>query len=264
MEGKHPVLYYGDGHNGLFESRGGYGQACGTDSDKRADGNLDGWNTNNPGNEAAKDDAFTITLRPLPVDLDAVPGRESIADRYAPWLYRLTWNELQREGRIDNAQTFALERYLFVDVYAADVGGQGDATCGNILDTLKGGVDGGFVLRAVTKNGTTSNGPQMTADYFGGTLKRIAFPLQPGVKAADITKLTFDAYDGDGIYWLALGDAFVVTPAGRNGATLEHVNKGKKTANVYVDDDQSGCVGGKSTRDGATYPCVGTAHSIDL
>lgn len=264
MESKHPILYYGDGHNGLFESRGGYGQACGTDGDKRADGNLDGWNANNPGNEPAKDDAFTIVLRPLPVDLDSVPGRESIPDRYAPWLYRLTWNELQREGRIDNSQTFALDRYLFVDVYAADVGGKGDSTCQNIFETVTGGVDGGFVLRAVTKNGVVSNGPQMTADYFGGGLKRLAIPLAPGVKAADISKITFDAYDGDGIYWLALGDAFIASPAGRNGATLEHVNKGKKAVNVYVDDDQSGCVSGKSTREGIAYPCVGTAHTLTL
>ena len=84
------------------------------------------------------------------------------------------------------------------------------------------------------------------------------------MKAADISKLTFDAYDGDGIYWLALGDAFIATPAGRNGATLEHVNKGKKAVNVYVDDDQSGCVSGKNTRDGVAYACVGTAHTLSL
>jgi hypothetical protein len=264
MEAKHPILYYGDGHNRLFESRAGYGQACGSDSDKRADGNLDGWNANNPGNEIEKDDPFTIVLRPLPVELDAVPGRESIADRYAPWLYRLTWNELAREGRIDGQQTFALDHYLFVDVYAADVGGKGDSTCQNILETVTGGVDGGFVLRAITKSGVVSNGPQMTADYFGGTLKRIAIPLAPGVKPADISKMTFDAYDGDGIYWLALGDAFVAKPSGRNGATLEHVNKGKRAVNVYVDDDESSCVGGKNTREGVAYPCAGTAHTLTL
>ena len=66
------------------------------------------------------------------------------------------------------------------------------------------------------------------------------------------------------IYWLALGDAFIATPAGRNGATLEHVNKGKKAVNVYVDDDQSGCVSGKNTRDGVAYACVGTAHTLSL
>lgn len=193
-----------------------------------------------------------------------MPGRESIADRYAPWLYRLTWNELQREGRIDGQQTFPLERYLFVDVYAADVGGKGDSTCQSIVETVTGGVEGGFVLRAVSKSGVISNGPQMTADYFGGTLKRIAIPLASGVKASDVSKLVFDAYDGDGIYWLAVGDAFVATPSGRNGATLEHVNKGKRPVNAYVDDDQSSCVAGKNTREGVDYPCSGSQHTLTL
>jgi hypothetical protein len=112
MEAAHPVLYYGDGHNRLFESRGGYGQACGTSSDNKADGDLDGWNTNNPGNDPANDDPFTIVLRPLPVDLDAVGvrqyggRREAMVDTYAPWLYRIVASELAREGKIDDAQTF--------------------------------------------------------------------------------------------------------------------------------------------------------------
>lgn len=263
METLHPVLYYGDGHNRLFESRGGYGQACGTSGDNRADGDLEGWNTQNPGSEPEKDDPFTVVLRPLPVDLDAVPGRESIVDTYAPWLYRLTASELEREGKIDGKLTFPMERYLFVDVYAADVGGSGDATCSSI-PLIPPRVSGGFVLRAVTKGGVVSNGPQMTADYFGGTLKRLAIPLAAGVGPSDITKLVLDAYDDDGIYWLALGDAFVARPKGRNGATLEYVHKGKTKVDVYVDDGKSGCVNDTSTRDGIVYPCVGTLHTLTL
>lgn len=263
MEAAHPVLYYGDGHNRLFESRGGYGQVCGTSGDNRADGDLEGWNVGNPGNDPSLDDPFTVVLRPLPVDLDAVPGRESIVDRYAPWLYRLTSSELEREGKIDGKLTLSMERYLFVDVYAADVGGSGDATCSSI-PLLPPRVSGGFVLRAVTKDGVVSNGPQMTADYFGGTLKRLAIPLAAGVTPKDITRFVLDAYDDDGIYWLALGDAFVARPKGRNGATLEYVHQGKTAVNVYVDDGKSGCVGDQTTRDGITYPCVGTLHTLTL
>ena len=112
LEGLHPILYYGDGHNRLFESRGGYGQACGTSSDDEADGNLEGWNSNNPGNDPANDDPYVIVVRPLPVDLDAVGfakyggRREGQIDTYAPWLYRIVDSELTREGKIDNSNTF--------------------------------------------------------------------------------------------------------------------------------------------------------------
>jgi len=72
MDSKHPILYYGDGHHRVFESRGGYGKECGTGSDKTPDGALAGWNDANPGSELAKDDPFTIVLRPVPVDIDAL------------------------------------------------------------------------------------------------------------------------------------------------------------------------------------------------
>jgi hypothetical protein len=265
LEAAHPVLYYGDGHNRLFESRGGYGQACGTSSDNRADGDQDGWNANNPGNEPEKDDPFTIVLRPLPVSLDDVGyrqyggRREGIVDTYAPWLYRLVDSELAREGKIDGTQTLPMTRYLFVDVYAADVGGSGDSSCGF------GGVSGGFVLRAVTAGGIISNGPQMTVDYFGAQtpgVKRIAVPLAAGVTAKDITKLVFDAYDNDGIYLLGIGDAFIPQPSGTNGATLDFVIKGVKKVGAYVDDGNSGCVNGKNTNGGVEYPCVGGAMDV--
>ncbi|MDB4993554.1 MAG: hypothetical protein JWM74_986, partial [Myxococcaceae bacterium] len=210
MESAHPILYYGDGHNRLFESRGGYGQTCGTDGDKKADGDLTGWNVQNPGNEASKDDAFALTVRPLPVDLDALGyrtlgsgRREALIDTYAPWHYRITSDEIAREGKIDGTKCLAMDRYLFVDVRASDVGGRGDRTCAGPL-----GVSGGFVLRAKSKDGTVSDGPQMTADYFGSGVsnwKRVAVPLDKAYAAADIKQLIFDAYDNDGIYLLEIG-----------------------------------------------------------
>lgn len=272
MEAAHPTFYYGDGHNRLYESRAGYGQACGTGSDKTADGDLDGWNVKNPGSEADKDDPFTVVLRNVPVDMDALDvaryggRREGIVDTYAPWLYRLTDAETAREGKIDNAMTFPMSRYLFVDVYAADVGGSGDGTCGPVPAAPQiTHVTGGFVLRAVSKSGVVSDGPQMTVDYFGGGgtgVKRVAIPLAAGVSAKDITKLVFDAYDDDGIYLLGIGDAFVPRASGSNGAVLDYVHKGMKPLAAYVDDGRSGCVDGQSTRDGVAYPCVGSAIDI--
>jgi hypothetical protein len=274
MESAHPVLYYGDGHNRLFESRGGYGQTCGTDGDKKADGDLQGWNVQNPGNEASKDDAFALTVRPLPVDLDALGyrnattggsgRREALIDTYAPWLYRITSDEIAREGKIDGTKCLAMDRYLYVDVRAADVGGRGDRTCGGPL-----GVSGGFVLRAKSKDGTVSDGPQMTADYFGGGVsnwKRIAVPLDKAYVGTDIKQLIFDAYDNDGIYLLEIGDAFIPQPSGTNGATLDYVRKGApKNIDVYVDDGNSGCVNGFATGGppaDAGYPCVGGAYTL--
>lgn len=262
---QHPVLYYGDGHNGLFESRGGYANACGTSSDQAADGPLDGWNVNNPGNDVAEDVPFTIVLRPVPVDLDAVGfdalsgRREALVDTYAPWLFRLTDSELAREGKIDDLLTFRMTRYLFVDVYANDVGGSGDDVC-------SGSVSGGFKLRVTTAGGVTHDGPQMTATFFGGAsgVKRVAVPLDAGVAPTDIAAITFDAYDNDGIYFVALGDAFIAEPAGTNGAALEYVNEGIKPVNVYVDDDESSCVNGVNTKGGIAYPCAGSAFTLAL
>jgi hypothetical protein len=274
MDSKHPILYYGDGHNRVFESRAGYGKACGSGGDKTPDGAFEGWNTGNPGSELEKDDPFTIVLRPVPVDMDAIGyakeggRREGIVDTYAPWLYRLVDSELSREKKIDGSQTLPMSRYLFVDVYAKDVGGSGDETCGPV--SLTPGlthVTGGFRLRAIAANGTVSNGPQMTADYFGGGgngVKRVAVPLAPGVTAKDIVQLTFDAYDDDGIYFLGIGDAFVPRASSDNGATLDYVNRGMKPANAYVDDGRSGCVANKSTKDGVVYPCVGSAFTLQL
>ncbi|MEO6419031.1 MAG: hypothetical protein ABIP39_06475 [Polyangiaceae bacterium] len=263
MHALHPVLYYGDGHNRLFESRGGYATTCGTGSDKNPDGVFKGWDTANPGNEEAKDDAFTVVLRPLPVDMDALGyaansgRREGVIDHYAPWLYRLTDSELAREGKIDGVNTFAMDRYLFVDVYAADVGGSGDNTCG-------GAANGGFVLRVNSGGGVVNNGPEMTADYFGGAtdVKRIAIPLDRVHAASDITGFVFDAYDNDGIYLLGIGDAFIPRAKGTNGATLDRVRTGRKDLNVYVDDDSSGCVAGMSLHNGVNYPCAGTLYSF--
>jgi len=186
--------------------------------------------------------------------------REGIVDRYAPWLYRLSWEEITRESKIDGVQTFPMTQYLFADVYASGVDGWGDATCGSPLPQATGG----FVLRVHLGNGTTSSGSQMTATYFGGTrnVKRLAVPLAPGVGAADVTALTFDAYDADGIYLLAIGDVFVVQPSGANGATIAYVRKGQKPLDVYVDDASVGCVDGVNTSGGTAYPCVGGQYTF--
>jgi hypothetical protein len=265
-EGQHPVFYYGDGHNRLYESRGGYGQSCGTKGDQRADGDIEGWNVNNPGNEASKDGPFVMVLRPLPVALDALGydkltgRREALQDKYAPWIYRILDAELQREGKIDQSHSFPMQQYAYADVYAADVGGSGDKYCSTL------GVSSGFVLR-VKAGGATASGPQMTADYFGGdnNVKRIAVPLQQVYAKSQFAGVVFDAYDNDGIYWLALGDVFVPRPSGDNGATIELLHTGKADINVYVDDDSSSCTGGVNN-DGPAGPaqCVGGQSSFDF
>ncbi len=265
MEGAHPILYYGDGHNRLFESRGGYGATCGTGAPEQADGDLAGWNVQNPGNDPAHDADYTVTIRPLPVDMDAVGyasaggRREAVVDTYAPWLYRITDEELVREGKQDGTQSLPMERYLFVDVQAADVDGAGDRLCALT-------VSGGFVLRVHTKSGATLDGPQMTADYMGGSpaWKRLAIPLDRVYAADELTGLTFDAYDNDGIYFMAIGDAFMARPSGDDGATLERVRTGARSIGVYVDDNSSGCVNGvnASGPGGTPYPCVGGLYDF--
>jgi hypothetical protein len=75
----------------------------------------------------------------------------------------------------------------------------------------------------------------------------------------------FDAYDSDGIYFLGLGDVFIARPTGDNGATIETIHSGKTDINVYVDDDQSGCVGGNNSDGPAgVAPCVGTNYTFKL
>ena len=247
MEGAHPILYWGNGHNKVFESRGGYGHACGTHPAEKADGDLDGWNVNNPGNDLADDAGRVIILRPLPVELDPLEyqhfggRREALADRYAPWIYRLSSLELAREGKLDNAKTFAMDRYLYVDVQVAGVGGRGDSYCARL------GVRGGFKLRAVTKRGEEISSPQITAAYASGgrhDWKRVAIALPKGITAADIDHFVFDAYDQNGIYLTGLGDAFIPRAEGDDGATLDYVRRGITSYADYVDDDRSSCRGG--------------------
>ena len=261
LEGAHPILYYGDGHNRLFEHRGGYGQACGTGGAEKADGDLDGWNRNSPGTSLADDDGRVIVLRPLPVALDAIGyaqfggRREALIDRTAPWLYRLTAHELARQGAVDDSKVLGLARYLYVDVRVDDVGGSGDSYCSLT-------VSGGFRLRALTAGGSI-DGPQVTADYASGgahDYKRVAIPLPSGVTAADITGFRFDAYDNDGIYLTAIGDAFVPQLSGTNGATLAYVRQGERALTYYVDDDRSSCANGANTDGpgGTAYSCTGS------
>ncbi len=266
MEAAHPILYWGDGHNRLFESRGGYGQTCGTGTPEKPDGDFDGWNTNNPSNALADDPGKVIILRPLPVDMDALGyahfggRREALGDHYAPWIYRLTSLELSREGKIDNSKTFAMARYLYVDVRVADVGGSGDSYCSLT-------VSGGFKLRATTTDGTVISSPQITSDYASNgnhDWKRVAIALPAGVHAADIDHFTFDAYDSDGIYLTGLGDAFIPKADGANSATLDYVRQGVRAIADYVDDDSSSCTNGANSDGpgGTPYQCVG--GQVDL
>jgi len=269
MEGEHPILYYGDGHNRLFESRGGYGQTCGTGGPEQANGDLAGWNTSNPGNSLAQDDGRVIILRPVPFDLDAIGyasfggRREALADHYAPWLYRIASLELTRENKIDDNKTFSMARYLYVDVRVSDVGGSGDTYCGGPL-----GVTGGFKLRAVNTNGTEYSSGQITSDYASNgnhDWKRIAIALPAGVDAADIASFTFDAYDNDGIYLTALGDAFIpVINNTQNSAKIDYVRQGTKALAYYVDDGANGCTNGTTTAGpgGTAYNCIGGQVTI--
>ena len=260
-EASHPILYYGDGHNRLFESRGGYGKTCGSGTPEKPNGDLAGWNTSNPSNALADDAGKVIIVRPLPVELDPLGyaqfggRREALIDRAAPWLYRITALELARENKIDNNHALGMSRYLYADVRVDDVGGSGDSFC-----SLR--VTGGFKLRAVTTAGVEISGPQITASYAGNgnhDWKRVAIALPAGTTAADIAKLRFDAYDDDGIYLTAIGDVFIPQPAGGNGATLDYVRQGERALADYVDDNSGGCSAGVNTDGpgGTPYACVG-------
>jgi hypothetical protein len=266
MEAKHPILYEGSGHNRLFESRGGYGRVCGAKKPEKPDGDLDGWNINNKSDAIADDAGKVIILRPLPVDLDALDyphfggRREALSDHYAPWIYRLTSLELAREGKIDDAKTLAMERYLYVDVQVSDVGGLGGTYCAK-------GVTGGFKVRLTTKKGAKIDSPQITKAYASGgkhDWKRVAIALPKGIVAADIDHFTVDAYDKDGMYLTGLGDAFIPAADGDNGAKLVYVRRGIVTVADYIDDDSSGCTHGTTHGgpDGAAYTCVG--GEVDL
>jgi hypothetical protein len=266
MEGDHPILYYGDGHNRLFEDRGGYGQTCGGGAPEKPDGDLPGWNVANASNALADDAGKVIILRPVPVDMDALDyahfsgRREGVADHYAPWLYRIASLELQREGKVDGAKTFGMERYLYVDVRVADVGGTGDSYCSITVSS-------GFVLRAVTAGGATYSAGQITSDYASSgnhDWKRVAIPIPAGTTAADIDHFVFDAYDNDGIYVTAIGDAFIPVAAGANGATLDRVREGTTPLAAYVDDGSSGCSAGVNHDGpgGTAYTCTGTLLTI--
>ena len=270
MEGAHPVLYYGDGHNNLFEDRSGYGAACGVGIGERTDGLLPGWNVDNPGNDASHDAEVSVILRPAPVALDPLGyatydgRREAMADVYAPWIYRVTAEELAREGKVDDTLSLAMDRYLYVDVHAAGVDGGGDAVCG-IAATQ------GFELDLLVDDGAAPAqvpGVRMTGRYFGGVddWKRLALPLPAGLEAADVRAFVFDAIDGDGIYMLELGDAFRVLAddTSETGVTLDSVHMGVKTVGQYVDDDDTDCVKGVNSGSptGVPMPCATSVIEI--
>jgi hypothetical protein len=182
-------------------------------------------------------------VRPLPEDLDALgyvessARREALPDRYAPWIYRLSSLELAREHKMDGTHTFAMDRYLYVDVEVSGVAGEGGTYCALLAR-------GGFKLRAVTKKGVTATSAQITAKYaFGGHQgwKRVAIPLPEGVTAADIDHFTFDAYDHNGITLTGLGDAFMLRADGDNGAAVDYVRQGVRKLADFVDDDRAAC-----------------------
>jgi len=74
----------------------------------------------------------------------------------------------------------------------------------------------------------------------------------------------FDAYDNDGIYVTALGDAFIPKADGPNGATIEYVHQGETPYAYYVDDGSDGCVNGVNTDGpgGTPYACKGGQVAI--
>jgi hypothetical protein len=267
MEAAHPILYEGSGHNRLYESRAGYGQACGTNKDEKPDGDLDGWNVRNPGDDLANDANRVIILRPVPVDLDALDfprfggRREALADRYAPWIYRLSSHELAREDKLDHDKTLAMERYLYVDVQVANVGGRGGTYCAPT-------VTGGFKVRATTKAGQVASSAQITAKYASEghhDWKRVAIPLPKDVGATDIDHLTVVAFDDGGMYLTALGDAFIPSPSGDNGAMLTYFHQGVEPFAYYIDHARTGCAKDNITHAGpgaSTYRCVGTEIDI--
>ena len=57
----------------------------------------------------------------------------------------------------------------------------------------------------------------------------------------------FDAYDDDGIYVTAIGDAFIPRPTAANGAKLDYVRMGTKALAVLRRRQQLGCTNGVNT-----------------
>ncbi len=260
FEAAHPFLYHGDGHNRAFEDRSGYGSTCGTSSDDEPDGALTGWGAPSP--DPKDDSKYAIILRPIPVSSAAVAyafggaPRERVLTNDAPWMFRLAGLETQREGKIDGSQTFTYDRYLHADVYVADV----DGTSSSCPLT---GINGGFRLRAHTTNNVTSSSGEITsASVSGQQWKHVSVPLDAVHVASDFDQLIFDAYDNDGIYLLGIGDVYILTANGKNGATVSTVRAGAKAMAEYVDDDSSGCTNGMSTYNAQQYPCVGGQYAF--
>jgi hypothetical protein len=270
MEGMHPKLYYGDGHNHVFEDRSGYGVKCGFLPPELADGLLLGWNVGNPGNAESQDGPFTITIRLLPVDLDAIgyadtvcPGgcferRERAIDVNAPWLYGLTNAELLREGKIDNTVSFPVEDYVFLDVLAQGVDGMGDGVCDQ--PTM-----GGFTLAAA---GVASAVPvRMTAAYFGGSntqSKRMSVLLGPG--AADPTAFDITAAaDSAGLFLRTVGPVLRIMPAAAGTtSSVRYLQMNVSTQNLFIGP---GCmVGSTKSPSGSseTFMCVGMSAHINV
>jgi hypothetical protein len=260
FEAAHPFLYHGDGHNRAFEDRSGYSDTCGTSSDNEPDGPLTGWGSSNP--DPKDDSKYAIILRPVPIATSTVAyafggaPRERILTKHAPWMFRLAGLETAREGKIDDTQTFAWDRYLHADVYVADV----DGTSSSCPIT---GINGGFRLRGHTTNNVTSSSGEVTsASVNGEQWKHVSVPLDAVHVSSDFDQLIFDAYDNDGIYLLGIGDAYVLTASGKNGATVSAVRTGAKALAEYVDDDSSGCTNGMSTYNSQQYPCAGGQYAF--
>ena len=266
-EGAHPILYYGDGHNRLFENRAGYGQTCGSGTPEKPDGDLAGWNVANADNSLAGDAGNVIILRPVPFDMDALGyaqfggRREGVADHYAPWLYRITSEELAREGKIDNAKTFGMERYLYVDVRVADVGGSGDSYCSLT-------VSGGFELRAVTTDGTVISSPQITADYASNgnhDWKRVAIALpaespRSRHRSLRVRRLRQRRH----LPHRRSAMRSFPRPTARTTRCSTTSVRGRRPLAFYVDDDSTSCTAGVNHDGpgGSAYTCTGTNVTI--
>ena len=61
---------------------------------------------------------------------------------------------------------------------------------------------------------------------------------------------------------LGIGDVYVLTANGKNGATVSAVRTGANAMGQYVDDDSSGCTSGMSTYNSQQYPCVGGQYAF--
>jgi hypothetical protein len=235
-DGSHPLFYYGDGHNRVFENRAGYGATCGSAKAEKPASYV-GWGAGSAQESAADDNKHSITLRPWPVDLDPLgfatfAGRsEALANTYAPWIYRVASLELARERRIDEQRVFDIGGYIYADVLVTGTAGQGDSFCSAEPAA------GGFAVSVVTRNGKRWPGARITGSVVGAGKgwKRVAIPVDAVAKLADIVAIEFQSFDGNAITLHAIADVFRASAAGGNGAVIDYRLRGEKNLNLQSD-----------------------------